>query len=97
MTSNFGAVGFSQTDKNIQTTETDWTNPKEKGLSIYEKSKTLAEKAAWDFIKKEGEGGSAEEEGGSVFLLKSTIKFSLNYLETKLQLLYTYVTSKLKF
>ena len=56
MTSNFGAVGFSQTDKNIQTTETDWTNPKEKGLSIYEKSKTLAEKAAWDFIKKEGEG-----------------------------------------
>lgn len=26
----------------------------EKGLSIYEKSKLLAERAAWDFIKKEG-------------------------------------------
>ncbi|MBF4517909.1 aldehyde reductase [Flavobacterium sp. ANB] len=51
MTSNFGAVGFSQTDKTRQTTESDWTNPNMKGLSVYEKSKTLAEKAAWDYIK----------------------------------------------
>lgn len=54
MTSNFGAVGFSQTDKNTATIEDDWTDPNEKGLSVYEKSKTLAEKAAWDFIKNEG-------------------------------------------
>ena len=54
MTSNFGAVGFSNKNPNKATTETDWTNPKEKGLSIYEKSKLLAERAAWDFIKKEG-------------------------------------------
>ncbi len=54
MTSNFGAVGFSQTDKSRETTEEDWTNINLKGLSVYEKSKTLAEKAAWDFIKKEG-------------------------------------------
>ncbi len=53
MTSNFGAVGFSQTDKSRETTEEDWTDINLKGLSIYEKSKTLAEKAAWDFIKKE--------------------------------------------
>ena len=58
MTSNFGAVGFSQTDKNRETTETDWTDTGLKGLSVYEKSKTLAEKAAWEFIKKEG--GSLE-------------------------------------
>ncbi|WP_138494402.1 SDR family oxidoreductase [Paenibacillus pinistramenti] len=54
MTSNFGAVGFSNKDPNKVTTEADWTNPNEKGLSIYEKSKLLAERAAWDFIKKEG-------------------------------------------
>lgn len=54
MTSNFGAVGFSQRDKNRETTESDWTDTTLKGLSVYEKSKTLAEKAAWEFIKKEG-------------------------------------------
>lgn len=58
MTSNFGAVGFSQTDKSRQTTEEDWTDIDVRGLSVYEKSKTLAEKAAWDFIR--NEGGSLE-------------------------------------
>ena len=58
MTSNFGAVGFSQTDKSRQTTEKDWTDVHLKGLSVYEKSKTLAEKAAWDFIR--AAGGSLE-------------------------------------
>lgn len=56
MTSNFGAIGFSNKNSNTITTEADWTDPKEKGLSAYEKSKLLAERAAWDFIKKEGAG-----------------------------------------
>ena len=54
MTSNFGAVGFTQRDKNRLTTEADWTDANAKGLSLYEKSKTLAEKAAWDYIKTNG-------------------------------------------
>lgn len=54
MTSNFGAVGFTQTDKKRETTESDWTNVNAKGLSVYEKSKTLAEMASWDFIKNKG-------------------------------------------
>ncbi|OIN56749.1 SDR family oxidoreductase [Arsenicibacter rosenii] len=54
MTSNFGAVGFSHTDKTTETTEADWTDITLKGLSIYEKSKTLAEQAAREFIKNEG-------------------------------------------
>lgn len=58
MTSNFGAVGFSNKNSNSVTTEANWTDPAEKGLSIYEKSKLLAEQAAWDFIKREG--GSLE-------------------------------------
>lgn len=55
MTSNFGAVGFSHTDTTTQTNEEDWTDIRLKGLSVYEKSKTLAERAAWDFIAREGE------------------------------------------
>ncbi|MBC6113000.1 SDR family oxidoreductase [Pedobacter fastidiosus] len=54
MTSSFGAVGFSHTNKNTQTTEADWTDPNLKGLSTYEKSKGLSERAAWDFIRNEG-------------------------------------------
>jgi Nucleoside-diphosphate-sugar epimerases len=55
MTSNFGAVGFTQTDKSRATTEEDWTNSDNTAVSVYERSKTLAEMAAWEFIKREGE------------------------------------------
>lgn len=54
VTSSFGAVGYSHKNTNTLITEEDWTNPNDKSLSAYLKSKTLAEKAAWDFIKKEG-------------------------------------------
>jgi len=54
MTSNFGAVGYSHKDTTKIITEESWTDPNEKGLSAYNKSKVLAEKAAWDFMQKEG-------------------------------------------
>jgi len=54
MTSNFGAVGYSHKDKSKLITEESWTNPDEKGLSAYNKSKVLAEHAAWNFIEQEG-------------------------------------------
>lgn len=53
MTSNFGAVGFSNKDKSTVTNETFWTDENEEGLSVYEKSKLLAEKAAWEFVEKD--------------------------------------------
>lgn len=56
MTSNFGAVGFSNRKSSTATTEADWTDANEPGLSVYEKSKLLAERAAWDFMEKEGSG-----------------------------------------
>jgi nucleoside-diphosphate-sugar epimerase len=34
-------------------TETDWTNPERADITTYVKSKTLAERAAWDFVKSE--------------------------------------------
>ena len=54
MTSNFGAVGYSHKDRNVPITEESWTDPNQKGLSSYNKSKAMAERAAWDFIKREG-------------------------------------------
>lgn len=51
MTSNFGAVGFSNKNSHHLTDENDWTNPNEPGLSLYEKSKLVAEKSAWDYLK----------------------------------------------
>ena len=56
MTSNFGAVGYSHTDTSTLITEEDWTDPNEKGLSAYNKSKVLAERAAWEFMQN-GSGG----------------------------------------
>ncbi|WP_125710013.1 NAD-dependent epimerase/dehydratase family protein [Lacticaseibacillus porcinae] len=52
MTANFGAVGFSN-HTTRPTTEADWTDPNEPGLSDYERSKLLAERAAWNFARKE--------------------------------------------
>jgi nucleoside-diphosphate-sugar epimerase len=55
ITSSFAAVGYSHNDGSI-ITERDWTNPDDKHLSAYLKSKVLAERAAWDFIKTQGRG-----------------------------------------
>jgi len=54
ITSSFAAVGYSHKDADTLITEKEWTDPNDKSLSAYLKSKTLAEKAAWDFIKEEG-------------------------------------------
>lgn len=54
VTSSFVAVGYSHKDPNTVITEKDWTNPDQKGLVAYHKSKVLGERAAWDFIEKEG-------------------------------------------
>ncbi|SRR6266404_1487196 len=54
ITSSFAAVGYSHKDPNTLITEEEWTDPNDKTLSAYLKSKTFAEKAAWDFITREG-------------------------------------------
>ncbi|MBF4515647.1 aldehyde reductase [Flavobacterium sp. ANB] len=56
-TSSFAAIGYSIKDQNHVFTEEDWTDP-EAPIQPYIKSKTIAEKAAWDFI--ENEGGNLE-------------------------------------
>ncbi|MBB79038.1 MAG: NAD-dependent epimerase [Crocinitomicaceae bacterium] len=42
-------------DKSINVDCNSWTNVKAKNISAYAKSKTLAEKSAWDFIKNQNE------------------------------------------
>lgn len=54
LTSSFAAVGYGQAPvAGHPFTEENWTNLTEK-VSAYVKSKTLAERAAWDFVAREG-------------------------------------------
>lgn len=54
MTSSFAAVGFGHTDTGREFTEDDWTNVDATGLTTYIRSKPIAERAAWEFIGREG-------------------------------------------
>jgi dihydroflavonol-4-reductase len=56
ITSSTAAVAYNQKPQSQPFDETDWTNPDSAGLLPYIKSKTLAERAAWDFIASEGGG-----------------------------------------
>jgi nucleoside-diphosphate-sugar epimerase len=56
LTSSFAAIGYGQTPRETPFDETSWTNPDGDDVRPYVKSKTLAERAAWDFIAKEGGG-----------------------------------------
>jgi nucleoside-diphosphate-sugar epimerase len=57
LTSSFAAVGYSP-KPGAEYTEADWTDPDTPGLPPYPRSKTIAERAAWDFV--EHEGGDTE-------------------------------------
>jgi nucleoside-diphosphate-sugar epimerase len=56
MTSSFAAVGYGVPLPGRPFTEEDWSNPEGPGIGAYAKSKTLAERAAWDFVGAEGNG-----------------------------------------
>jgi nucleoside-diphosphate-sugar epimerase len=54
LTSSFAAVGYGHKDQSAPFDETSWTDPNGGGVSAYAKSKTFAERAAWDFVAREG-------------------------------------------
>ena len=56
LTSSFAAIGYGHGDQAAAYTEADWTNVDGPAVQPYMKSKTLAERAAWDFIEREGNG-----------------------------------------
>ncbi len=58
LTSSFAAVGYGHPPQRAPFDESSWTDVEGPNVSPYVKSKTLAERAAWDFVAREG--GSLE-------------------------------------
>jgi dihydroflavonol-4-reductase len=56
LTSSFAAIGYGHEPQSRPFNETDWTDLCGEGLTAYVKSKTIAERAAWDFVAREGGG-----------------------------------------
>ena len=56
LTSSFAAVGWGQHEPGHVYTESDWTDVDLPDVGAYERSKTLAERAAWQFVNTEGGG-----------------------------------------
>ncbi|MFJ4368669.1 SDR family oxidoreductase [Streptomyces chartreusis] len=55
LTSAFGAVGIGHPQRSTPFTEEDWTDV-DSDIPPYQRSKTLAERAAWQFVEEEGGG-----------------------------------------
>ena len=58
LTSSFAAIGYGHKPQEKPFDERNWTDLSSNGITPYVKSKTLAEKTAWDFMAREG--GSLE-------------------------------------
>lgn len=56
LTSSFAAVGYGHEPRDEPFTEESWANLDGRDVTAYVKSKTLAERAAWDFVRDEGGG-----------------------------------------
>ena len=54
LTSSFAAIGYGHKPQDAPFDETSWTDVHGDGVNAYAKSKTLAERAAWDFMAKQG-------------------------------------------
>jgi dihydroflavonol-4-reductase len=54
LTSSFAAIGYGHEPQQAPFDESNWTNTADKDVQPYAKSKTLAERAAWDFMACEG-------------------------------------------
>lgn len=57
LTSSVAAIAGAARPGSGKLTEADWTDPDKPGLSPYVRSKTIAERAAWDFM---GEAGATD-------------------------------------
>lgn len=54
VTSSFAAIGYGHPPQDAPFTESDWTNLDGTDVAPYPKSKAIAERAAWDFMAREG-------------------------------------------
>jgi len=58
LTSSFAAIGYGHGHPDTVYDETSWTDVEGAGVGAYAKSKTIAERAAWDFV--DADGGTPE-------------------------------------
>jgi nucleoside-diphosphate-sugar epimerase len=56
LTSSFASIGYGAKGRTTTFTEEDWTNLNDPSVQPYQKSKTIAERQAWDFVAREGGG-----------------------------------------
>lgn len=56
LTSSYAAIGYGHPERARPFNESDWTNVSTPGIGAYVKSKAIAERAAWDFVEREGGG-----------------------------------------
>ncbi len=56
LTSSMAAIAYGHKPQTEAYSETDWTDLNGRYVAPYPKSKTIAERAAWDFVAKEGGG-----------------------------------------
>lgn len=54
ITSAFAAIGYGHANNDRIFDEEDWTDPRGADVQPYMKSKVLAERAAWEFLEREG-------------------------------------------
>jgi dihydroflavonol-4-reductase len=75
LTSSFAAVGYTPKPGG-EYTEDDWTDPDMPGLPAYPRSKTVAERAAWDLMASDG-GGTELVVVNPTFILGPTLTTEL--------------------
>jgi dihydroflavonol-4-reductase len=54
LTSSFAAIGYGHAPQSTPFNETNWSNTTGNDVTAYVKSKTIAEREAWNFIAREG-------------------------------------------
>jgi nucleoside-diphosphate-sugar epimerase len=78
LTSSFAAIGYTP-KPGAEFTEDDWTDPDTPGLAPYPRSKTIAERAAWDLMERDG-GGTELVVVNPTFILGPTLTTKLSTL-----------------
>ncbi|MEU6541046.1 NAD-dependent epimerase/dehydratase family protein [Streptomyces sp. NPDC047000] len=89
LTSSFAAIGYTpkpDTDAGSGFTEDDWTDPDTPGLAPYPRSKTIAERAAWDLMERDG-GDTELVVVNPTFILGPTLTSELRSSVTLLRMM----------
>jgi len=88
VTSSIAAVRLAKGSENRTLTEDDWTDPDAPGLTPYVRSKTVAERAAWDLVRdRDAEDRLAVVNPGAIIgpILHDDISYSVESVERLLK------------